>query len=270
MLERILFLAPHPDDELVAAAVSMARTRAAGGAIHILFLTTGVPAPDQLWPWRRADHATRVTTRRSEALRVADALNSVPIGFSEWPSRSLKSHIEQALAWISQCIREYAIEAIWVPAWEGGHQDHDVANFLASHAANGRPVIEFAEYNWAHGSSHWHRFAVPNGTETVLRLTGDEIGAKKRLLAMYRSEKANLGGVRFDQEMFRPLPAHDYGARPHSGPLWRERFHWVGRLIRHPGVDFEPTDRVIETLAKFAATPSPAVSDPKKHQIDGA
>jgi N-acetylglucosamine malate deacetylase 1 len=253
MPPRILFLAPHPDDELVAATSSIVRARRAGAAVHVLYLTTGVPAPEQLWPWRNSSHAARVTARRSEALRVATDLELVPVGFSEWASRDLKSHLREALTWITQIMREQAIDTIWVPAWEGGHQDHDVANFLAARAADGRPVVEFAEYNRANGTDNWNSFAVPNGTETLRLLTEKEARAKRALLALYRSEKANLTGVKFEKESFRPLPAHDYASRPHPGPLSRERFHWVGRFVRHPRVDFDPTDRVIRTLAAFDA-----------------
>ena len=41
---RILILAPHPDDEIVACGIAALRARAAGARVFVLYLTTGIPA----------------------------------------------------------------------------------------------------------------------------------------------------------------------------------------------------------------------------------
>src|SRR5690349_16650698 len=46
---RILVLAPHPDDEIVACGIAALRARAAGARVFVLYLTTGVPAREALW-----------------------------------------------------------------------------------------------------------------------------------------------------------------------------------------------------------------------------
>ena len=250
-MPRILLLIPHPDDEVVGAAASIVRRRAAGDIFLGLYLTDGIAAPEQLWRRDRPGRATRVERRRREAREAAAILGIEPVAFLGYPSRALKAHLREAVGRIAQILADHAIEALWTPAWEGGHQDHDVANFLASRAAGGRQVTEFAEYNRGGGAARWNRFAIPNGTETELRLTPDEIAAKRRLVAIYGSESANLAGARFEVESHRPLPEYDYGKPPHDGMLLRERFHWVGRLFRHPRVDFEPSASVYETLRNY-------------------
>ena len=45
---RILILAPHPDDEIVACGIAAIRARAADADVAVLFLTTGVPEPAAL------------------------------------------------------------------------------------------------------------------------------------------------------------------------------------------------------------------------------
>jgi LmbE family N-acetylglucosaminyl deacetylase len=250
-MTRILLLIPHPDDEVVGAATMIARHRAAGDQFFGLYLTSGVPAPDQLWRWDRKGRAARVRRRRDEARAAAAMLGIEPVGFSDWPSRTLKSHLAPAAAWIERLLAEHAIAALWVAAWEGGHQDHDAANFLAAQTAKGRPVREFAEYNSGGGMARWNRFAATNGSETVLQLTSEEIRSKRRLLAVYRSEKHNLAGAKLGTESHRPLPGHDYRRPPHDGKLWREAYHWVGRLVRHPRVDFEPSRDIYAVLQGF-------------------
>jgi LmbE family N-acetylglucosaminyl deacetylase len=246
-----LILAPHPDDEVVAAAATIARARAAGDRFFALYLTSGVPAAYKMWRWDQTRRAERVARRRTEAMAAADILGIEPVGFSDWPSRTLKSHLGEALGWIAAIVAQRGIDALWVSAWEGGHQDHDVANFLAAHAGCGGPVLEFAEYNTGGGHARWQRFAVPNGSETVVQLTREEALAKRRLLAIYRSEGANLAGVRVDVESARPLPPYDYARPPHAGKLSREGFQWVGRLMLHPRVDHEPSGAVYQALQSF-------------------
>lgn len=249
-MARILLLIPHPDDEVVGAAATITRCRGAGDRFFGVYLTDGIPAREHLWSWDRPRRAAWARRRGGEAQTAARMLGIKPVAFCDWPSRTLKTHLNEATTRVAAVLVEHAIDAIWVSAWEGGHQDHDVANFLAARVCGGRPVIEFAEYNRGGGALRWNRFAVPNGSESELRLTAQETKAKRRLLALYRSERANLALARVGVESWRPLPVYDYGRAPHAGTLLRERFQWVGRLVRHPRVDFEPSQTIYGALGR--------------------
>lgn len=250
---RILVLIPHPDDEVVGCAAAIARLRAAGAAVFGLYLTTGVPPGDALWRWQRRSYAARVDLRRREAKAAAAALGIEPIAFADRPSRCLKAHLGEALAEIRAALARVRADRIWVPAWEGGHQDHDVANFLASRLGGDVPVTEFAEYNFAGGTTRSQIFPSQTGGEIELRLTREEAAAKCALLALYRSERHNLSHVRTEIESCRPLPRHDYSAPPHAGTLFRERFHWVP--FAHPRIDLEPSAQIRAGLIEAASRP---------------
>ncbi|HKX07704.1 MAG TPA: PIG-L family deacetylase [Stellaceae bacterium] len=252
---RLLILIPHPDDEVVGCAIAAWRARAAGAEVFGLYLTTGVPARECVWPWRRSRYASLVGLRREEARHAAAALGIVPVGFLDWPSRTLKSHLDEAAAAISRTIAERSIDGLWTPAWEGGHQDHDVANFLAARFADTLPVREFAEYNLAGGRVRSQSFPQPNGAEEILTLTAKETRLKADLISIYRSERLNLRYVRLEQETLRPLARYDYGAPPHPGRLFRERFQWVP--LHHPSVDFEPSAAVRAALAAWPGAAAP-------------
>ena len=249
----LLILIPHPDDEVVGCAVALRRAVAAGAKAHGLYLTTGVPAAEALWPWQRGRHAALVARRKAEAEAVAAELGLAPAGFAPWPSRALKAHLGDALASIRAAIARCASDELWVPAWEGAHQDHDVANFLAAQFARQYPVKEFAEYNFHEGRVASGRFPRTNGAEETIRLTPAEAAWKRALLARYRSERRNLAHIRVEIETLRPLAAHDYSIRPHPGPLFYERFQWVP--FRHPRVDFDRPESVLSALRRGARSP---------------
>jgi len=252
---RPLILIPHPDDEVVGCAIAIARARATGASVAGLYLTTGVPAQERLWPWRRSSYAALIARRREEAGRAAAALGISPAGYLDWPARTLKSHLDEAMALIERTLGERHIDEIWAPAWEGGHQDHDVANFLAARFAGKLRVREFAEYNLAGGRVRSQTFVQSNGTEQVLMLTPEEARFKAELLSIYRSERANLRYVRLRQESMRPLARYDYRSAPHPGRLFCERFRWVP--FHHPRVDFDRSEAVRSALAVWDSPAAP-------------
>ena len=234
---RILVLAPHPDDEIVVCGIAASRARAVGARVFVLYLTTGVPAPEVLWPWQRAGHAARVSRRRAEAHAAAALLGLEPVRFHDYPSRQLRHHLDAAAAEVGRALAECAADALWVTAFEGAHQDHDAANAVASKFRDRVPVCEFAAYNFAGGHVRSNQFPDRRDGDVTIKLSAEEAALKKKALACYASEQANLRHIGVARESWRPLPHYDYGAPPHVGRLFRERFHWVP--FRHPRIDFD-------------------------------
>ena len=211
-----------------------------------MYLTTGVPGRKELWRWQRSRQAARVTRRRAEARRAAKLLRLEIVRFGEIPTRQLKTHIGPTLAAIRDHVRRLGADTLWAPAYEGGHQDHDVANFTASRLCNEVNVWEFGEYNFGGGRIHSHEFVAVNGSEQTLQLNGEEQQVKRRALGLYESEIKNLGFVRTDKEVFRPLAKYDYSMRPHPGKLFYQRFQWVPYSSR---VDYTEPAEVCRSMA---------------------
>jgi LmbE family N-acetylglucosaminyl deacetylase len=247
---RILVLAPHPDDEVVGCCAALGRALREGARASCLYLTTGVPAREVLWPWARRRHGRRVERRRAEARRAAALLGIAPVDFAAVPSRRLKEHLGPARARVQAALRELAIDLLWVPAYEGGHQDHDAASFLASTLRDAVEVWEFSEYNYAGGRVRAQAFPRPSGAERAIELDGEERARKRRALALYASERGNLRHVGVAREVLRPLAAYDYSRPPHPGTLFYQRFQWVPR---HPRVDHTRPEEVCAAFRRFAA-----------------
>lgn len=248
---RILILIPHPDDEVVGCCAAARRAVLQGAEVFGLYLTTGVPAPEVLWPWRRAGHSDWVARRRAEAEAVAALIGIRPAGFLDIPTRRLKDEMRRALAAARATVADLGCDMVWAPSYEGGHQDHDAANFLASRLGDLAAVWEFAEYNFAGGRVQAQTFVEGPGRGLTLALCPDEVAVKRAALEMYPSEKGNLGYVGTARECLRPLPAHDYARPPHPGKTFYQRFQWVP--FRHPRVDFTTPEEVCRTLTAFGA-----------------
>ena len=249
---RILILAPHPDDEIVACGIAARRTRTEGAQFFVLYLTTGVPPREVLWPWQRRGFAARIARRRGEALAVAALFGLEPVGFLDIPSRGLMAQLDAAAASVEPALGETQADCLWVPAFEGAHQDHEAANALAAKMRDRLPIWEFAAYNHAGGKLRSNRFIDARGGVIELRLNRDEAALKRRALALYASERGNLAHISIAEEAYRPLPRHDYAASPHSGKLFRERFQWVP--FRHPRVDFAPSAKIYAALGQWSST----------------
>lgn len=243
----VLVLAPHPDDEVVGFSALIGRRRAVGAAVSVLFLTDGLPAAEVLWPWHRRRRPAMAARRRDEAERVARAMGLETTIFLDIPSRRLKDELTLAGAAIADAVARLGIGAVWAPAYEGGHQDHDATSFLASRLKPGLPVFEAPLYNFAGGVVRSQAFPSPPGLDAELvALTPEEQAEKRRLLAMYDSERRNLDYVEAGREALRPQPDYDYGRPPHPGKTFYQRFQWVP--FRHPRVDFTTPEEVCRAL----------------------
>ncbi len=247
--KRILILIPHPDDEVVGCCSAVRRAVKRGARLFGTYLTTGAPPREHFWRRDVRRYTERVSTRNREARKVAARLELTPVRFGEIPSRTLKDHLERTRTDLLRDLRELDIDALWTPAYEGGHQDHDAAHVLASTVVDRVRVWEFSEYHCAGGRTINQEFITLNGTERTWRLDKEERTFKKELLKLYASEHRNLGHIRTEQEAFRPLASCDYSRPAHAGALFYERYQWIP--FRHPRVDPCRPDTVCLRFQEF-------------------
>lgn len=247
---RILILVPHPDDEVVGCCATIGRAQRAGAQIFALYLTHGCIARATLWPWERKHYEANVARRLAEAEEAARLLKITPVGWSNRPTRHVWREAEDVRQEILNAIAVFDIDQLWVPAYEGGHADHDGLNGICASLGKHYDVLEFAEYNFAGGQKNAQTFPFLTGTEVVVELTPEEQERKRAAIALYASEQKNLDYVGTQRETFRPLALYDYGRPPHEGTLWYTRFHWVP--LRHPRVDFTKPQDVCAAISALA------------------
>lgn len=259
--KRILILVPHPDDEVVACCAAIGRAKGPSVEIFALYLSHGCVAREVMWPWEQDEYDLAVNRRLTEAKTAAKLLGITPAGWSPRPARQLWKFLPRVQMEIEQAIAANKIEQLWVPAYEGGNADHDAVNAVASLFKSKLSVLEFAEYNFLDGQLLSQEFPSPNGSEQIIQLKISEQQRKQEALALYASEKRNLGYVGTERECYRPLADYDYTRPPHDGKLWYTRFQWVP--IPHPGVDRTKPADVTKAITAFLSStttspPAPA------------
>lgn len=139
---RLLVVAPHPDDETIAAGQLIQRVRLAGGQVRVLVLTDGDNNP---WPQRwverrlwigRRERRRWAERRREELLRAAARLG-VPghdLQWFGWPDMGLTarmtSHGPAMVASLVEALARFRPTVVVAPDLADRHPDHGAAHVL--------------------------------------------------------------------------------------------------------------------------------------------
>ncbi len=124
--ERVLVLAPHPDDEAIGCGGTLAKHQRAGASVHVLFMTDGgsrVEASDN----RSLEE--RIAHRRGEAKASLALLGIRHATFGDVPDGEL-NRSENAVKDLANLIERFDPDLIYVPSFLEQHLDHRAANVV--------------------------------------------------------------------------------------------------------------------------------------------
>lgn len=241
-LDRTLILAPHPDDESIAAGGLLQRIVAANASARVVFITDGDNNP---WPlrylkkkWRisDADRAEWGALRRDESRRALAALgafNAEAI-FLGYPDRALTTLARGGAGAIENALRAvveaFAPTLVVMPSSFDLHADHRAVAWFGHRAAAGCDVVTFV----VHGSAPEDRIAFR------IDLTPEEAARKRAAIECHQSQLV-LSRKRFlsyarDVETFHRA---EFDAIRVSSRLedWRLAMRHAARVVRHRGAE---------------------------------
>ena len=173
--DRLLVLAPHPDDESLGCGGLLQMALAAGAAVQVIIVTDG---DDNPWPQRRLEKIWRIDAaararwgarRRTEASEAIGVLGLTPsqVEFLGWPdmgvTRRLLHEGEAMVAAIAQRLRDFGPSWIAAPTLADTHPDHSAIR-LVLEAALGRSECKGRVLGYGiHGDSAQADLRLPLG-----------------------------------------------------------------------------------------------------------
>ena len=246
-MKKYLFIVPHPDDEIVGCCIILKRLLLKKHKVYVFFVTNGVLSEKSLWLWEKKKYETKLALRKNEANESLMTLGIKDFCFQNIPTRTLKNKIEDTYTKIKNLISSKKIDILFCPAYEGGHQDHDVANFICSKFKKICKVYEYSEYNYFNKSINCNTFPTIIGNHTNIKLSENEIKFKEKCLKIYKSEKGNLSYIKILKESYRKIVDYNYLKPPHKGIVFYRRFRFFSW---HPRVDGDRPEDVCERIKK--------------------
>jgi LmbE family N-acetylglucosaminyl deacetylase len=180
---RVLVVAPHPDDEVIAAWGLMRRLLRAGARVEVLVATDGGASHPESRAWPRP---RLVAERRRETRRALRALGIAPdrIGFLDLPDGGLLDSPDRVRATLSRAMRRRrAPQLIVGPMPDDAHGDHRaVALALAALPRRGERRL---------GYRVWPEGAARSLGGLVVPL-GLRVAAKRRAVRSYRTQAGRI------------------------------------------------------------------------------
>ncbi|WP_375770431.1 PIG-L family deacetylase [Archangium gephyra] len=220
----VLFVAAHPNDEVLGASWLMRRSP----GCHVVHVTDGAPRDPSLRPEGAPPAREAYARIREEEAFAALGLAGVPRD-NLFSLGAVDLEAAQDLATLTGClvalIKALRPALLVVHPYEGRHPDQDSAAFI-SHAAvallarAGRtpPVLlEMAS----------EFLPAPDGRPVAtVAFTEAECATKRRMLACYASQGRELQSFPVGCERYRAAPRYDFTRPPHEGALEYEASGW--------------------------------------------
>ncbi|MGE5176932.1 MAG: PIG-L deacetylase family protein [Hyphomicrobiales bacterium] len=236
--DRVLFLAPHPDDETLAAGGLLATAAARGAAIRVLYATRGENNP---WAQRAVERRLRIGPRERErwgARRIEEAraalaslgLRADAARSLDLPDQGLHAMLERGdsalLGAIEREIEAFHPTLVVSPAPWDLHPDHSATSIFTRLAVRraGDPAIRLLEYV-VHA-----RAGLAGPPEAVVPVDAAARERKREAIRCHRSQltlrREFLRRVETPEERFTLLDGADgvaLAAAPHPLTLaWRD------------------------------------------------
>jgi LmbE family N-acetylglucosaminyl deacetylase len=228
-----LFLFAHQDDEF-AVLQRITNAVADGHRVCCAYMTTGG------FSGMAFEH------RNKESLAVLSKLQVHPkdvffVGQSlNIPDASLPSHMDAGVGWLRGWLATNpGVVALYVPAWEGGHHDHDAVHAIGVVAGQcfglECATAQFPLYNGFKCMGPLFRVLLPlpaNGPVETVRIPWRNRIRFLRYCLSYPSQAKTWFGlfpfvffhyVLNGQECVQPISKTRLLVKPHDGPLYYER-----------------------------------------------
>ena len=198
--ERVLVVAPHPDDEVLGVGALMAALVARAADVTVVAVTDG-GAAYPLSPTLTPAALARVRVRESDA--ACAALGVAPPHRLELPDSAVARHERELVEHLTVLLRP---GTICLATWSGdGHPDHEAVGRAAAQACRdtGAVLVEYPVWMW-HWSSPGDE-AVPWHRARAVSLSDEQLARKRRAVGHFVSQTQALSDHPADAAVLPPF-----------------------------------------------------------------
>jgi len=194
--DRVMVLAPHPDDESVATGGALQAAVSAGAEVRVAYVTDGENNPwaqratELRWRISQRDRIRWGARRRREALAALKCLGVAPssarfLGFPDQRvTETLLGDTHAAVERLAEELAEYQPTVLFMPSLADRHPDHGATSILARLAMT-RVRWTMAPHVFAYVV---HGPAAADRGDAVCALSISELEAKRTAILMHRSQ----------------------------------------------------------------------------------
>lgn len=185
--DRIVLLAPHPDDECLGAGGLLATALAEGVETTVLLASDG----EGSHPHSQVSSAELARRRSAEASAAAAALGGPRVERLSLPDGGLDGHVETMAQAVAESLGEG--RCLVLTTWSGdGHADHEAAagavtRAVAGRANTGAAFVPVWLWQWGHPDD------LPWADLILVDLEPNTLSAKANAVACHRSQVEPLG-----------------------------------------------------------------------------
>lgn len=120
----MLIIAPHPDDELINCGAILSENKRA----TIIYINSNSKK------------------RRDAVIKILPNAKQIFLNYNDCELIN-KEKLQEAMEKIKQILYQEKPEKIYIPAYEGGHVDHDIAHLILVKIADHDKLIEYTTYH---------------------------------------------------------------------------------------------------------------------------
>lgn len=260
-----MVFAPHPDDEVIGAGGIIIQTMKNGGDVRVVYLTTGISSSNK--------NPEQIAIREKEAVSTMKlaGVNENKLIFLRCSNGDLTkiSICNKCIKKISQIIRADVPDYIFIPAYEGGHIDHDMTNFilyktLTALKLNRMQIFEYAEYtsylkidintmkrvlrrfckcipfvNFRFPNNFIPHNRLSHIPAFQLKMSDEELNLKLELLKQYSSQNpTDLIFWHGFPDRFRKFYPYDYTKLPYNRGALEKIVYFIGKKLKKPNMEY--------------------------------
>ena len=186
MKERVLVIAPHPDDEIIGCGGTMAQHVEKGDRIFVIYVTSGEIFEDEI------SYCISRRRRYDEAKEAADIIGFEILDFSNIPARRVRDNESAITDKLENIFRKLKPTSIYLPHDDEKDSDHIAVNSIVKEAYFRSKLSRGKDSNTVKAKLRGYEVWTPIKNISELNNIEDYANIKAEAIEKYKSQLVEI------------------------------------------------------------------------------